>query len=150
MLRNEGVVMNRRRTERLYAQEGLQLRIHNRKKLKRPRMPMVVPIACNVRWSMDFVSDPLSNHRRFRILNVRDDYSKELIGQLVAYSILGAMVGRFLDQLIEQRGAPEQITCNNGTEFASKTMFFWQEESGVSLAFIQPSRPALENDLVAI
>lgn len=141
MLRTEGVVKNHKRTERVYAQERLQLRNRNRKKLKRPRMPMVVPIACNVRWSMDFVSDQLTNHRKFRVLNVKDDYSKELIGQLVAHSISGAMVGRSLDQLIEQRSAPNQITRDNGTEFTSKAMFFWQQESGVSLAFIQPGKP---------
>jgi putative transposase len=141
MLRTEGAVLNHKRTERIYAQERLQLRNRNRKKLKRLRMPMVVPIACDVRWSMDFVADQLSNGRRFRVLNVKDDYSKELIGQLVSHSITGVMVGRFLDQLIEQRRAPNQITCDNGSEFTCKAMFFWQKASGVSLAFIQPGKP---------
>ena len=141
MLRAEGVVSNHKRTERVYAEERLQLRTRNRKKLTRPRLPMVVPTACNVRWSMDFVADQLSNGRRFRVLNVKDDHSKELLGQLVSYSISGTMVGRFLDQLIEQRSAPNQITCDNGTEFTSKAMFFWQKASGVTLAFIQPGKP---------
>ena len=141
MLRSEGLVINHKRTERIYAEEGLQLRKRRKKKLDRPRMPMVVPTACDVRWSMDFVSDQLANGRRFRVLNVKDDYSKELIGQLVAFSISGAMVGRFLDRLIEERSAPDQITSDNGTEFTSKAMFFWQKESGVKLAFIQPGKP---------
>ena len=101
----------------------------------------MVPIASNVRWSMDFVSDQLANDRKFRTLNVKDDYSKELMGQLVAFSIKGAMVGRFLDQLIESRSAPDQITCDNGTEYTSKAMFFWQKASGVKLAFIQLGKP---------
>ena len=141
MLRSEGLVVNHKRTERIYLEEGLQLRKRRKKKLDRPRMPMVVPTACDIRWSMDFVADQLSNGRRFRVLNVKDDHSKELIGQLVAYSISGAMVGRFLDQLIGERSAPDQITCDNGTEFTSKAMFFWQQASGVKLAFIQPGKP---------
>lgn len=141
MLRSEGLVINPKRTERIYNEEGLQLRKRRKKKLDRPRMPMVVPTACDIRWSMDFVSDQLSNGRRFRVLNVKDDHSRELIGQLVAHSISGAMVSRFLDQLIGQRSAPDQITCDNGTEFTSKAMFFWQKSSGVRLAFIQPGKP---------
>ena len=74
-------------------------------------------------------------------MNVKDDYSKELIGQLVAYSITGKQVADFLDQLIEQRSAPDQITCDNGSEFTSKALFFWQKESAVKLAFIQPGKP---------
>ena len=141
MLKSEGLVINLKRTYRLYREAQLQLRQRKKKKLDRPRMPLVVPVAADIRWSMDFVSDQLSNGRRFRILNVKDDYSKELIGQYVAFSISGNQVARFLDQLIEARQAPDQITCDNGTEFTSKAMFFWQKESGVKLAFIQPGKP---------
>ena len=141
MLRTEGLVVNPKRTYRLYQAEGLQLQKRRKKKLDRPRQPMAVPIAPNIRWSMDFVADLLTHYRRFRVLNVKDDYSKELIGQLVAFSITGAMVGRFLDRLIEERNSPDQITCDNGTEFTSKAMYFWQVRTGVKLAFIQPGKP---------
>ena len=141
MLKAEQLVVNRKHTYRIYAEEKLQLKSRRKNKLKRPRMPLVVPLSTDIRWSMDFVSDQLSNGRRFRVLNVRDDYSKELVGQLVSYSISGHQVARFLDQLIEQRSAPDQITCDNGTEFTSKMMFFWQKESGVRLGFIQPGKP---------
>lgn len=104
-------------------------------------MPLVVPIGVNIRWSVDFVSDQLSNSRRFRVLNVKDDYSQELVGQLTAFSISVTQVTHFLNLLIEQRSEPDQITCDNGTEFTSKVMFFWQKESGVKLAFIQPGKP---------
>jgi putative transposase len=147
MLKSEGLVINPKRTYRLYAEHKLQLRTRKKKKLDRPRIPLSVPIAKNIRWSMDFVSDQLTNGRRFRILNVKDDYSKELIGQLVAFSISGTQVARFLDQLIELRSAPDQITCDNGTEFTSKSMFFWQKETGVKLAFIQPGKP-MQNGFV--
>jgi len=144
MLRSEGLVINSKRTYRLYQTEGLQLRRRRKKKLDRPRQPIAVPIAPNIRWSMDFVADQLANGRRFRVLNVKDDYSKELVGQLVAFSITGAMVGRFLDRLIEERSAPDQITCDNGTEFTSKAMFFWQARTKVKLAFIHARKAYAE------
>ena len=78
MLRTEGLVVNPKRTYRLYREEGLQVRTKRRKKLNRPRIPMLVPTAVNQRWSMDFVSDQLANGRRFRILNIVDDYSREI------------------------------------------------------------------------
>ncbi len=92
---------------------------------------------------MDFVSDQLSGGRRFRVLNVVDDYSREMVGQLISTSISGQQVARFLDQLCEHRGKPSRIICDNGTEFTSKAMFFWSQESGVGvgLGFIQPGKP---------
>ena len=141
ILKSEGLVVNKKRTYRLYCAAGLQMCTKKRKKLKRPRIPMVVPNQPDTRWSMDFVSDQLSNGRRFRTLNVMDDYSREMIGQLVAYSITGNQVARFLNQLIQQRSKPNQIICDNGTEFTCKAMFFWQKDSKVSLGFIQPGKP---------
>lgn len=142
LLKQEGLVINRKRTYRLYREEGLQVRTKQRKKLKRPRMPIELPQKINQRWSMDFVSDQLADGRRFRILNVVDDFSRECVGQLVASSIPGAMVGRFLSQLIEARSAkPRTIVCDNGPEFTCKAMFFWSKEQLVKLGFIQPGKP---------
>lgn len=141
LLRTEGLVKNKKRTYRIYTEEGLQVRTKKRKKLIRPRMPMLIPTAPNERWSMDFVSDQLSNGRRFRVLNVIDDFSREMVGQLVDVSIGGRQVARFLDFLIEQRGKPNQIICDNGPEFTCKAMFFWQKHSRVKLGFIQPGKP---------
>ncbi|WP_330178466.1 IS3 family transposase [Candidatus Vondammii sp. HM_W22] len=141
LLRGEGLVKNKKRTYRVYNEEGLQVRTKKRKKIIRPRMPMIMPIGKNIRWSMDFVSDQLANGRRFRVFNVIDDYSREVIGQLSDFSINGHQVARFLTQVIELRSAPDQIICDNGTEFTSKAMFYWQKESGVKLGFIQPGKP---------
>ena len=141
LLKQEGLVVNKKRTYRLYTNEGLQVRTKKRKKLTRPRLVMDTPQSVNQRWSMDFVADQLSNGRRFRVLNIVDDYSRELIGQLTAFSITGHQVARFLLQIIEQRGKPDSITCDNGTEFTSKAMFFWSKETGVRLNFIQPGKP---------
>lgn len=141
LLRQEGLVINRKRTYRLYTEEKLQVRTKKRKKLIRPRQPMVMPIDKDIRWSMDFVSDQLVNGRRFRVLNVVDDHSREMVGQLTAFSISGQRVANFLNRLIEQRSKPDQIVCDNGTEFTSKALFLWQQDSGVKLAFIQPGKP---------
>lgn len=141
LLKVQGLVVNKKRTYRLYTEEGLQVRTKKRKKLTRPKQPHEVPIMPNQRWSMDFVSDQLSSGRRFRILNVVDDYSRELIGQLVSVSISGRQVARFMDQLLELRDKPNKIVCDNGTEFTSKAMFFWSKETSVELGFIQPGKP---------
>lgn len=141
LLKGEGLVINKKRTYRLYIEEGLQVRTKKRKKLIRPRIPMELPTAVNQRWSMDFVSDQLSTGRRFRILNIVDDYSREMVGQLVSVSISGARVSRFLNELSKTRTLPKSIVCDNGTEFTSKAMFFWSRENRVKLSFIQPGKP---------
>jgi len=141
LLKGEGLVINKKRTYRLYSEERLQVRTKKRKKLQRPRLPTEVPTQVNERWSMDFVSDQLSNGRRFRVLNIVDDYSREMVGQLVSVSITGNQVARFLDELKVSRGLPKSLVCDNGTEFTSKAMFFWSKGSGVKLSFIQPGKP---------
>lgn len=141
LLRQEGMVINKKRTYRLYREEKLQVRTKKRKKLQRPRLILSTPTVLNERWSMDFVHDQLSNGRRFRVLNVIDDYNRELVGQLVSFSISGQQVARFLTQLGLSRKLPCHIVCDNGSEFTSKAMFFWKKERHVNLAFIQPGKP---------
>lgn len=141
LLKQEGLVINRKRTYRLYTACGLQVRTKKRKKLVRPRVPIAVPMRANERWSMDFVHDQLANGRRFRVLNIVDDFSRECVGQLTAFSISGQRVARFLSDLLERRGKPRSITCDNGTEFTSKAMFFWSKDNQVKLNFIQPGKP---------
>ena len=103
LLRAEGWVVNKKRVYRIYKEEGLQVPKRKRNKLIRTRQPQTLPEQVNCRWSMDFVSDQLSTGRRFRILNVMDDYSRELIGQYVGYSIGSQQVIRLLEQLIAKR-----------------------------------------------
>lgn len=124
LLIGEGLVVNRKHTYCLNTVEALQVRTKKRKKLTRPRQHIEVPSVPNHRWSMDFVSDQLSSGRRFRVLNVVDDFSREMVGQLVSVSISGRQVARFLSQLIDQRGKLKKVICDNGTEFTSKAMFF--------------------------
>jgi len=141
MLRLEGLVRNRKRTYRLYREEGLQVRTKRRKKLNRPRIPMIVPDQANERWSMDFVSDQLANGRRLRVLNIVDDFTRECVLQVVDFSISGERVARALDDLAESRPLPSTLVCDNGPEFTSKAMFFWARDRRVKLHFIQPGKP---------
>lgn len=141
LLKGEGLVINKKRTYRIYKEENLQIRTKKRKKLQRARIVLTTPSCVNERWSMDFIHDQLSNGRRFRVLNVMDDYNRELVGQLVGFSISGRQVARFLSQVGLGRGLPKQVICDNGTEFTSKAMFFWGEENNVKLSFIQPGKP---------
>jgi len=141
LLKAEGLVLNKKRTYRVYCEERLQVRTKRRKRLIRPRLVMDLPSQVDERWSMDFVSDQLSNGRRFRVLNVIDNFSRELVGQLTALSITGNQVARFLTLMIGERGKPKQIVCDNGPEFTSKALFFWSEDEQVKLNFIQPGKP---------
>lgn len=138
MLRAQGHVLNRKRTYRIYREEGLQVRTKQRKKLTRPRVPMLVPSAPNERWSIDFMSDQLANGRRFRVLNLVDDHTRECMLQIVDFSISGERLARELDRLAR---VPKTIVCDNGPEFTCKAMFFWAKRNGVKLHFIQPGKP---------
>lgn len=139
MLKTECLVINPKRIYRIYREEGLQVRTKRRKKITRPRIPMLVPDAVNQHWSMDFVSDQLSNGRRLRVLNIVDDYSRECVLQVVDFSISGHRVASELDQI--NRQLPKPIVCDNGPEFTCKAMFFWTKKSRVKLHFIQPGKP---------
>jgi hypothetical protein len=107
MLVIEGEVVNSKRTCRSYCEEGLQVRTKKRKKVLRSRVPMLVPDAVNQRWSMDFVSDQLANGRRFRALNVVDDFSREYELKVVDFSISGHRVARELDRIHRQEAAKD-------------------------------------------
>ena len=141
MLRTEGRVRNHKRTYRLYREEDLRVRTKRRKKLNRPRVPMPVPGRVNERWSLDFVSDQLANGRRFWVLNVVDDFTRECVLQVADFSICGQWLARELDRLAERRPLPRAIVCDNGPELTSKALFFWSQRSGVKLHFIQPGKP---------
>ena len=141
-LKQEGLVQNAKRTYRLYTEEGLQVRTKKRRKLPNvPRQPMALPSRQTERWSLDFVSDQMATGRRFRTLNIVDDYTRECVGQLVDTSISGQRLAAFLDVLGNQYGLPREIVLDNGPELTSKAMFLWVQRTGVKLNFIQPGKP---------
>ncbi len=137
MLRAEGMVRNHKLTARIYREEGLQVRT---KKRKRPLIPLAVPDRVNERWSVDFVSDQLANGRRFRVLNVVDDFSLECVMQIVDFAIGGQRLVRELDRPSATRALPSRIVLDNGPELTSKAIFFWAKNRGVKLHFIQPGK----------
>ena len=142
ILHREGLVVNHKRTERLYTEEGLSLR--RRKRPKRAasiRLPLPRPERPNQSWSIDFVSDRLANGRRFRVLTIVDDYSRECPALEVDTSLGGLRVVRVLEQLAETRGLPEAITLDNGPEFVSRAVDEWAYRRGVKLNFIEPGKP---------
>jgi len=142
LLRKEGLVLNRKRTWRLYREEGLQVyKRKGRKRFKGERVPLSPAERVNQRWSLDFMSDSLCTGRRFRTLNVGDDFSRGNCGILADFSIPGERMARFLDVLGESFGFPEEIVLDNGPECTSKAMFFWSEKTGVKLSFIEPGKP---------
>lgn len=142
LLRNEGLVMNRKRTYRLYREEGLSVRRRQRRRLAgRERVPLAAAARRNQRWSMDFASDSLWSGRRFRALAIVDDHTKEIPAILADVSISGVRVARLLDELAARHGLPEEIVSDNGPEFTSRAMFEWSQKTGVRLRFIQPGKP---------
>ena len=142
MLQREGYKINHKRTERLYREEGLSLRLKRRKKRGRHlRVVMDRPERMNQHWSMDFVSDSLFNGRKFRVLTVVDDFSRECPVLEADHSLTGQRVSRVLDRMALTRGLPEVITVDNGPEFISKALDLWAFENKVKLRFIQHGKP---------
>ena len=143
MLKREGLVVNRKRTHRVYARLGLQVRTKRRRRLWRPRVPLAAPTRPNERWSIDFMSGQLASGRRFRIPDVAAGFSRPRVGQLVAASITGARLALFPAGLGKAAAHPKAVVCDNGPELTSKAMRFWSERSGAALNFIQPGKPTM-------
>lgn len=148
LLRREGWEVNHKRVERLYKEEGLLIPVRKRKKRAAlTRIERKAPTRVNERWSMDFVQDVLASGRRFRVLTLIDEYTRECPAVEVDTSISGARVCRVLDQLAETRGLPESIIVDNGPEFSSRALDAWAYQHGVCLDFIRPGKP-VENCFV--
>jgi putative transposase len=142
LLRREGIIVNRKKVQRLYREEGLTVRKRRgRKRAIGTRAPILSEARPNARWSVDFVHDQFAHGRRFRIFNVIDDVTKECLAAVVDTSISGHRVARELTDLIERRGKPGLIVSDNGTEFTSNAMLDWAERTGVAWHFIAPGKP---------
>ena len=142
LLRREGLVQNRKRTQRLYREEGLTVRRRRgRKRATGSRAPLLLPALPNARWSIDFVHDQLACGRRFRLLNVIDDVTKECLLALADTSISGKRVARELTALLARRGRPMMIVSDHGTEFTSTAMLGWTDENRIAWHFIAPGKP---------
>ena len=143
LLRREGWPVNAKRVYRLYKQEGLIVRTKQRKKIaRRERLPQPMATRPNQCWSMDFVSDKLVDGRSFRILTVVDQFTRECMCLHAEHGMSGVVVAKCLTEAASERGGfPQSITCDNGSEFASRVLEAWAMEHEVRLCFIRPGRP---------
>ena len=142
LLRQEGEASGINRIYRLYREEGLTVRKRRaRRRAVGTRAPILVEAAVNARWSVDFVHDQLACGRRFRILNIVDDVTRECLAAIPDTSISGRRVARELTALIERRGKPGIIVSDNGTEFTSNAMLGWAQDNRIIWNFIAPGKP---------
>jgi putative transposase len=142
LMKREGIHMNHKRLRRLYREERLQVRRRGgRKRALGTRAPMTIPQGQNQRWSLDFLSDAFSDGRRFRILAVVDDFTRECLCLIADTSLSGQRVARELDAIAERRGLPVSVVSDNGTELTSMAMLRWSQDRKVEWHYIAPGKP---------
>jgi putative transposase len=148
MLERQGVKLSPKKLYRLYREERLTVRKRGgRKRALGSRAPMAIPQDRNLRWSLDFVADTLVSGRRFRILTVVDDFTRECLALVVDTSLTGLRVARELDRIAELRGYPCLVVSDNGTELTSNAILAWQQQRGVEWHYIAPGKP-MQNGFV--
>ena len=142
-LRNvKGFAWNHKRVYRIYRELELNLRIKPKKRLVREKpQALAVPAQPNHCWSMDFMHDQLSDGRSVRLFNVIDDFNREALCIEVDFSLPASRVKRALEQVIEWRGKPAMIRCDNGPEYISEVLKAWAAKQEITLGYIQPGNP---------
>jgi putative transposase len=141
-LRKQGGIANHKRVRRLYRSAGLTLPRKLKKRLPESvRQPLPKARACNDCWSLDFTADGLSDGRKFRTLNVIDDYNREILGVEVDYSLPARRVLGLLNKLVERYGKPARLRSDNGPEFISQDFQDWCKEQQIILHWIEPGKP---------
>ena len=142
LLRREGIIMNHKKLRRLYREERLQVRRRSgRKRALGSRAPMTLPQGPNQRWSLDFLSDAFADGRRFRILAIVDDFTRECLALVPDTSLPGLRVVRELDALITARGRPAMCVSDNGTELTGMAILRWSQSMQVEWHYIAPGKP---------
>jgi putative transposase len=142
-LKLEGHHWNHKRVYRIYRELKLNIRVKPRKRLPaREARILIQPLHPNFCWSIDFMSDALHKGRKFRTLNVIDDYNREALLIEPAFSIPSIVVVCYLDQLASVRGYPEVIRVDNGPEFLAKIFKDWAKKHNIIIHYIQPGKPA--------
>ena len=141
-LRNSGEVINHKRLHRIYKQMGLPLRRKVKKRLPaRVKEPLAQPQHFTHTWSIDFMSDALSNGVKFRSFHVIDDYNREVLFIETDYSLKSSRVLWVLRHLIGCYGKPQKIRMDNGPEFVAKLAGQWSEANGIEFKYIEPGKP---------
>lgn len=133
---------------RVYVKERFSLPQRCRKRMKdNPANPIMIPLERNEEWAIDFMSDALSNRRRFRTFNVVDHFNRAALGILTAHSIPARRATDFLDRMIEKYGKPKRLRGDNGPEMMSKWFRLWLAKRGITWSAIQKGSPQ-ENAIV--
>ena len=142
LLRRDGIIDNHKRVGRIYRAANLQVRKRIRRKLALGRGPVQEPATVpNARWSLDFVHDRLRTGRRFRVLAVGDDCTRENLALEADFGFSGERMTRVLDAIAELRGYPEVIVMDNGPEMCSLALLRWAATHHVRLHHIAPGKP---------
>jgi putative transposase len=142
LLEREGVRMNHKRFRRLYAEK--KLKVQRRRRRRRAigvRAPLTLPQGPNQRWSLFFVANQLTTRRRFRILTVVDDFTKESLATEPVTSITGRRSVAELDRLVERRGKPLSIVSDNCGEMTIRAALQLTMETGIDWHYIPPGKP---------
>jgi putative transposase len=141
-IRRQGIPWNHKRVERVYKLMGLNKKKRTRKRIPaRVKQPLIIPSAPNQTWSMDFMADSLVNGRRFRVLNIIDDYNREALRIEPYFSITSTRVIKIIDRVIVENTKPKAIRVDNGPEFIAEALREWCKDNEIDLMFIQPGRP---------
>ncbi len=139
---NKGFKWNHKKIYRVYTAMKLNIRRRAKKRLpERVKQPLIIPTAPNQVWSLDFMSDSLADGRKFRLLNIIDDFNRESLVIEVDTSLPSLRVIRALNQIIARRGKPANLRTDNGPEFISHRLQEWCAENKITLQYIQPGRP---------
>lgn len=142
LIRNEGIIWNHKRVGRVYKKLKLNLRRKRKRRLPaRVKQPLVSTLKINQTWSMDFMHDSLETGRKVKVLNIIDDYNREVLSIHVGSSITGERVKGVLQEIIDWRGKPEQIRVDNGPEFISAAFVGFCEKESIQIKYIQPGKP---------
>jgi putative transposase len=142
LMDREGLIMNHKKLRRPYREERLQVRRRSgRKRALGPRAPMTIPQGPNQRWSLDFLSDAFADGRRFRILAIVDDFTRECLALIADTSLPGVRVVRELEAVVARRGRPAMCISDNGTELTGMAILRWSQEMRIEWHYIAPGKP---------
>ena len=141
-IRRSGKLWNHKKVYRIYKSMCYNKRVKLKKRLPaRVKHPLVAPERPNDTWSLDFVSDTLENGRKFRVLNILDDFDRSAVAQEVSMSMPSERVIRILEKIIWIKGKPDNIRCDNGPEFISNKFQDWCKANDIAIKYTQPGCP---------